>query len=973
MRIPVRPPLALTVLLLVGSCVSTDSSTGVGDAVSPADVFVQPAVVPSAADASALPINRIRAVTARWPDEVVLDDTTFVVDPTATEWELAIGVELTESPVTARVTLHLIHDDGAGTQSIEYSGRTDTLTVAGGTTTEPADIPLVRGPLANLFVTGVAITSSLTVVEGQTLALTADVTTTSSTTPTVFWTSLDTTVATVSGSTALGVAPGPVDIVATAGAVSDTATVTVIVPPVDSVLVSPDSAAVVEGSAIAYTVTLFDSTGAPLSGRAVTWGTADGGVATVDGEGVVTGLSAGATTVTATSEGISDDAIVTVSAAVASVLNRWTGGGDGSSWSDPGNWSKTAVPAAGDSVVIDLDGTYTVTMDVDPPSLGVLLIGGVSGTQTLSATGRTIGVTGAVEVGGTGTLTLASSVLDAGGVTNAAPGGILLGGSTINAPVVNETTLLVPSPSSINGALQTGPGSVLRMEGGGSTAGVLTVASGFTNTATIELAGGSNAAALNVTTGTLVNAVGATISASNTNNSSINADLDNQGTITHTAGALFLNTPTLSNSGTITTTNTVSVGGTSFTNEVGGIVDGDASLDVSGVAFTNNGTINPGTSPGILTIEGAPSLGATSTMNLELAGDLPGVGHDQLGINGQVTLSGGLVVLDTASFTPTLGDRFAVMTFLSRAGTFASVSLPTLVDAVLDTVWAEAGEVDTLYIEALSTPTPMLFTSAETGTNEIWVRTADGNGVTQLTSNPDAANWDAEWSPDGTQIVFSTFRDFQNDHVWIMNADGSFPTELTSDAVQNVYPSWSPTGEQIVFAKGTGSSRDIWIMNKDGTGQLQLTGSDFEDSQPDWSPDGRQIAFFSARQGPWQIFTLSLEDPFGTQVNISNSGANDFFPQWSPDGSRIAFVSDRDGNSEIYVMDADGSNQIRLTLDEVAIDLQPSWSPDGRHIVFSSDRSGDQQIYIMDADGSNQRLLQSGTVTDQFPDLRGSR
>ncbi|NIM52761.1 MAG: hypothetical protein GTO22_26535, partial [Gemmatimonadales bacterium] len=41
--------------------------------------------------------------------------------------------------------------------------------------------------------------------------------------------------------------------------------------------------------------------------------------------------------------------------------------------------------------------------------------------------------------------------------------------------------------------------------------------------------------------------------------------------------------------------------------------------------------------------------------------------------------------------------------------------------------------------------------------------------------------------------------------------------------------------------------------------------------------------------------------------------ADDREPAWSPDGTRIAFASNRDGNYEIYVMDADGSNPVRLT------------------------------------------------------------
>ncbi len=90
-----------------------------------------------------------------------------------------------------------------------------------------------------------------------------------------------------------------------------------------------------------------------------------------------------------------------------------------------------------------------------------------------------------------------------------------------------------------------------------------------------------------------------------------------------------------------------------------------------------------------------------------------------------------------------------------------------------------------------------------------------------------------------------------------------------------------------------------------------------------------------------------------TRLTTTSNGAS-FSPQWSPDGTRLAFVSTRDENREIYVMNADGSNQTRLTNNPTA-DEGPAWSPNGLRINFHTAREGNDQIYSMFADGTDQR------------------
>ena len=78
-------------------------------------------------------------------------------------------------------------------------------------------------------------------------------------------------------------------------------------------------------------------------------------------------------------------------------------------------------------------------------------------------------------------------------------------------------------------------------------------------------------------------------------------------------------------------------------------------------------------------------------------------------------------------------------------------------------------------------------------------------------------------------------------------------------------------------------------------------------------------------------------------------------------------MSYRDGNGEIYIMESDGSRQLRLTTNE-ADDLDPVWSPDGDQMAFVSHLYGPGEIFVMDDDGGNQRRLTTNDAEDHSPD-----
>ena len=92
----------------------------------------------------------------------------------------------------------------------------------------------------------------------------------------------------------------------------DTSRLVEIGPPVATVTVTPASANLQVGGTQQLGAALTDANGDAITGRAITWASGNTNIATVNGSGMVTGIAAGGTTVTATSEGMSGSATVTV-------------------------------------------------------------------------------------------------------------------------------------------------------------------------------------------------------------------------------------------------------------------------------------------------------------------------------------------------------------------------------------------------------------------------------------------------------------------------------------------------------------------------------------------------------------------------------------------------------------------------------------------------------------------------------------
>lgn len=204
--------------------------------------------------------------------------------------------------------------------------------------------------------------------------------------------------------------------------------------------------------------------------------------------------------------------------------------------------------------------------------------------------------------------------------------------------------------------------------------------------------------------------------------------------------------------------------------------------------------------------------------------------------------------------------------------------------------------------------------------------------------------WIAYYGPDGIGLVHP---DGTGDH-WVE----------TGVQGESLLANWSPDGTKLVFTTRGGESESLYEYDLATGTSRQL----FEcgevlcgDDEPVYSPDGTKVLFiralapfvFDDHQGgevpsDCGLWIGDVETGEVTQLTSNTDPPCDreYNPHWSPDGTQITYwrTPYEDGQPtgpSVWVMDADGTNQRELTNPEMAAG-DPDWSPDGEWIVFST-------------------------------------
>ncbi len=222
----------------------------------------------------------------------------------------------------------------------------------------------------------------------------------------------------------------------------------------------------------------------------------------------------------------------------------------------------------------------------------------------------------------------------------------------------------------------------------------------------------------------------------------------------------------------------------------------------------------------------------------------------------------------------------------------------------------------------------------------------------------------ARVSPDGRMLAFSSARSGSSEIYVADTKTGSLRRLTTNPAADDVEPAWAPVGQKLVWSSGPEGSRDLFVMRADGADKRRVVADPANDVEPDWSPDGTSIAFASNRGGRYRLWVVGARG--GEPTSIVDAPGRMRSPAWSPSGRALAYSGSSNGNADVWKAGVGGQPPVRLTTAS-GFDGRPAWSPDGRRIVFVSTRRGSQRLWLMRADGSRQQLVERSEAGDDNP------
>lgn len=239
--------------------------------------------------------------------------------------------------------------------------------------------------------------------------------------------------------------------------------------------------------------------------------------------------------------------------------------------------------------------------------------------------------------------------------------------------------------------------------------------------------------------------------------------------------------------------------------------------------------------------------------------------------------------------------------------------------------------------------TQVAFLSDRVGTSQVFVISSDFGEARQVTSEPSAVR-ELAWAPDGKSIAFTRPEEVTAEekkrttdkddarvvgqgkkhvHLHLADVESGKVRRLTSGDFSVLFPSWSPDGKAIAFARTPGIGlddyyrSDLWTVTIAAEPVLTpLVARAGFDALPSWSPDGKSIAFVSAGgRDEWMVDHRLFVVPAGGGVprDLGRATARAERLVWSADSRTLWFEAPRGSTTQLNRINADGTASTVVT------------------------------------------------------------
>jgi Tol biopolymer transport system component len=191
-------------------------------------------------------------------------------------------------------------------------------------------------------------------------------------------------------------------------------------------------------------------------------------------------------------------------------------------------------------------------------------------------------------------------------------------------------------------------------------------------------------------------------------------------------------------------------------------------------------------------------------------------------------------------------------------------------------------------------------------------------------------------SPDDRRLAVYV-RENAGFDIWISELDRGIMSKFTFDSGFSSDPTWSPSGQEIIYSALRNENLDILAKPSSGSGDVKvLVSTPAPETTGDWSPDQKFLIYtIASRETKRDLLYRerqqdgSLGEPRVFLKTPFEEGASRF----SPNGRFIAYVSDESGRFEVYVRSfPNGESKWRISANGGG---GPRWRQDSKELFYT--------------------------------------